>query len=178
MNFQSTFNGCEALTSLPDGLFDKNTKVTNFSSCFMDCNGLTSLPVGLFDQNTKVNHFSDCFANCTSLTELPEGLFAKNTVAMNFAFCFSNCTTLKLNKLIFGSTGTDQEDMDRFKDATTPMNFIRCFYNVGKDLANAGEAPTLWSYAGAETWTTINCFTGATKLSNYGNIPTAWGGQK
>ena len=177
--FQYTFNGCKELTSIPAGLFDENTEVTAFNACFQGCAKLESLPIGLFDQNIKAESFSSCFAGCFSLTKLPEGLFAKNTAATDFSSCFSGCTTLTLNKLIFGSTGRGQEDTDRFIGVT--MDFASCFFNVGVDLnsdADAGEAPTLWKYAGAETWTTTNCFFGATKLSNYSDIPTAWGGKK
>ena len=175
-SFQSTFNGCRVLTSLPDGLFNKNKEVTTFNACFQGCYKLESLPIGLFDQNTKVKSFTSCFTGCSSLTELPEGLFAKNMEAYDFSDCFMGCSTLTLNKLIFSS---NQEDTERFKDVAKAMNFKNCFFNVGKNIANAGEAPRLWLYdTGGKTWTTTNCFTSATKLSNYSEIPTDWGGEK
>ena len=96
--------------------------------------------------------------------------------AYDFSDCFMGCSTLTLNKLIFSS---NQEDTERFKDVADAMNFQNCFFNVGNNIANAGEAPTLWLYeTRGKTWITTNCFLGANKLSNYGEIPTAWGGKK
>ena len=43
-------------------------KITSFNGCFWDCSRLTSIPTGLFDKNTQVTSFSDCFAYCSSLT--------------------------------------------------------------------------------------------------------------
>ena len=171
MSFYACFKGCTGIESLPVGLFAKNTDVNSFSSCFHNCTSLTDLPSGLFDGNVNVTSFYSCFNGCSNLSKLPEGLFAKNIVATDFESCFRDCKNLKLNKLIFGFTGTGEnkeENMDRFKDMD--MNFKSCFYNVGKSLGSnkAGEAPMLWEYKkGVGDWVTDDCFYGATNLSNY-----------
>ena len=170
-SFGSCFEGCTGLTSLPAGLFDANAAVTSFYACFKGCTSLTVLPEGLFDGNVNAASFLSCFDGCSNLSKLPEGLFAKNIAAKNFQSCFRDCKNLKLNKLIFGFTGTGEnkeENMDRFKDMD--MNFKFCFYNVGKSLGSnqAGEAPMLWNYeTGGGNWTTDDCFKYATNLSNY-----------
>ena len=181
-SFNSCFSGCTGLTSLPTGLFAKNTKAKNFDYSFNGCTSLTDLPEGLFDGNVNATSFLSCFNGCSNLSKLPEGLFAKNTAATDFQSCFRDCKNLKLNKLIFGFTGSGEnkeENIDRFKDMD--MYFTSCFYNVGKSLKSnqAGEAPTLWEYKrGVGNWATDNCFKYATNLSNYSAITTAWGGKK
>lgn len=174
------FEDCALLAELPQNLFDNHPNVWSFQYTFKGCKALTSLPYGLFDKNTKATNFNSCFRVCEGLRSLPYGLFANNKAAEDFRHCFRGCVNLKLNKLIFGSTETGEEDTKRFKDVTKAMDFFGCFYDVGKELNNGeGEAPTLWLYeTGGKTWTTTDCFTGATSLSNYDKIPTAWGGQK
>ena len=93
-NFSSCFNSCSNLTSIPDGLFDNNPVVTNFGSCFYGCSNLTSIPDGLFDNNPKVTNFSSCFNRCSNLTSIPDGLFDNNPVVTNFSYCFYGCSNL------------------------------------------------------------------------------------
>ncbi len=172
--FNSCFYSCALLKSIPDGLFDKNMQATNFNSCFIGCASLESLPDGLFANNTLATNFYNCFADCTSLQSLPAGLFDKNTEATDFTNCFFGCTHLVLNENIFSANNSH----DRFSGKK--MVFTYCFYNVGSALssdASGGTAPDLWNYdKGSASWTTTNCFKGATHLSNYASIPKAWGG--
>jgi hypothetical protein len=56
------------------------------------------------------------------------------------------------------------------------MNFESCFQNVGTNSATPGTAPRLWEFYHTAGLRTTNCFTGATTLTNYNNIPSAWGG--
>ena len=93
-NFYYCFYDCSSLTSIPEGLFDNNTKVTSFNSCFDSCFSLTSIPEGLFDNNTKVTNFGSCFVGCSSLTSIPAGLFDNNPNVTNFSYCFYNCSGL------------------------------------------------------------------------------------
>ena len=177
-NTQATsFRYCFSHTSLsgiPTGLFANNTLVTDFGFCFSECTSLSGIPASLFDKNTLATDFSSCFSECTSLSGIPSGLFDKNTEATNFYGCFSGCTSLVLNENIFSATNSH----DRFSGKS--MRFNKCFENVGSALSSGtsgGTAPDLWSYEkGGASWTTTDCFKGATHLSNYASVPTAWGG--
>ena len=93
MVFSRCFFGCTSLSSIPSGLFDKNTLATNFGSCFSGCTSLSSIPTGLF-KNTLATSFNRCFSGCTSLSSIPTGLFDNNTQATDFGFCFSACHSL------------------------------------------------------------------------------------
>ena len=173
-DFNSCFSGCTSIPSIPTGLFDKNTLVTDFGFCFSECTSLSGIPASLFDKNTLATDFSSCFSECTSLSGIPSGLFDKNTEATNFYGCFSGCTSLVLNENIFSATNSH----DRFSGKS--MRFNKCFENVGSALSSGtsgGTVPDLWSYEkGGASWTTTDCFKGATHLSNYASVPTAWGG--
>jgi hypothetical protein len=93
-SFYGCFSGCSSLQSIPSGLFDNNTTVTDFSWCFNECSSLQSIPSGLFDNNTAVTSFVDCFDNCSSLQSIPSGLFDNNTAVTSFVDCFYKCTSL------------------------------------------------------------------------------------
>ena len=93
-NFSSLFKGCISLTSIPAGLFDNCTAVTNFDDCFSGCTSLTSIPEGLFANCKGASYFRNCFKGCTSLVSIPESLFANCTAAQDFINCFANCSNL------------------------------------------------------------------------------------
>ena len=125
-NLNGLFMGCSELTSIPAGLFDHLTKVTNFTSCFNSCNGLTAIPEGLFDHLTKVTNFSSCFSGCTGLTVIPEGLFDHCTAVIDFSYCFALCSNL---------TAIPE---GLFNQCTAVTNFSACFESCS---ALTGETP-------------------------------------
>jgi hypothetical protein len=92
-SFDSTFNNCKSLTSIPDGLFDNCTAVRSFSSAFNSCTGLTSIPDGLFDNCTAVRSFSSAFRNCLNITSAVPELWdtAKWPNVTDNRVCFRNC---------------------------------------------------------------------------------------
>ncbi len=94
-SFYSCFSECTSLQSIPSGLFDSNTAVTDFSGCFYNCQSLQFIPSGLFDSNTAVTSFISCFYYCTSLQSIPSGLFDSNTAVTSFGWCFTNCSSLQ-----------------------------------------------------------------------------------
>jgi hypothetical protein len=103
ISFDSCFQGCTSLTSIPVGIFTANTAVTSFAFCFNNCSSLTSIPANLFSNNTLVTNFVSCFDGCTSLTSIPADLFANNTLVTNFTAVFfgvSLTTTSYSNLLI------------------------------------------------------------------------------
>ncbi len=93
-NFSYLFCDCNNCTTIPFGLFDNNTTITDLSWCFYKCSSLTAIPSGLFDNNTAVTTFYNCFVNCTSLIEIPVGLFDHNTEVTTFSYCFNTCSSL------------------------------------------------------------------------------------
>lgn len=85
------FYDCDTLTSIPEGLFDNCTEVTDFSYCFRYCSALTSIPTGLFDNCTAVTDFSYCFFYCYALTSALPTLWISHASASH-TYCFRNCT--------------------------------------------------------------------------------------
>jgi hypothetical protein len=73
-SFQSTFESCTSLTSVPSGLFANNKKAEGFSATFSG-SGLTSVPSGLFANNKKAKSFSNTFYDISGLTSIPSDLF-------------------------------------------------------------------------------------------------------
>ena len=171
-SFEYCFQDCSKLESIPTGLFDKNINVTSFFGCFQNCSTLESIPKELFDKNIEVEVFRGCFSNCTNLKEVPEGLFNNNKKATNFMSCFSFCSNVTLNKNIFSNEG----NTDRFSGMNMLFNY--CFQNAGEQNENPGEAPELWKYKrGSSTWNTTGCFYNAkaTNLTSNNEYNTEWG---
>ena len=171
-SYEYCFQDCSKLESIPTGLFDKNINVTSFFGCFQNCSTLESIPKELFDKNIEVEVFRGCFSNCTNLKEVPEGLFNNNKKATNFMSCFSFCSNVTLNKNIFSNEG----NTDRFSGMNMLFNY--CFQNAGEQNENPGEAPELWKYKrGSSTWNTTGCFYNAkaTNLTSNNEYNTEWG---
>ena len=93
-SFSRIFYGCTGLTNIPEGLFKNNINATNFEYAFIGCTGLTSIPEGLFKNNVNAINFENIFASCTGLTSIPEGLFKNNVNITNFGWTFASCTNI------------------------------------------------------------------------------------
>jgi len=199
--FWCCFSLCSQLASIPEDLFKYNTEAYDFYMCFYSYKGADPIPANLFRYNTKAKDFTYCFSGSTQITSIPADLFRYNTLATRFYGCFSRCTeliTLPADLFRYNTKATDFEGC--FRDckklvlredifplpSVSPnffsgrkMSFRNCFYNVGTQAASPGTAPKLWLFngGGAGTrWTITNCFTGATQLTNYNDIPSTWGG--
>ena len=141
-SFNSCFNGCTGLTSIPESLFANCPEITDFSSCFRSCTGLTSIPESLFANNTKVTDFSYCFWDCTGLTSIPENLFVNCPDVTYFSSCFYYCT---------GLTGTTPKDSDggelwerQGKEGyPSSIDGFYCFRNCS-GLNNYSSIPSGW----------------------------------
>ena len=109
---------------------------------------------------------------CTGLTSTPSDLLRYVTAVTNFTNFMANCTRLQLRPDLFGP------NPETFFATRTP-NLSAAFRNVGT-LAGTpqGTAPPLWTYTYGGAPNTVNCFTAnsATNLSNWAQIPIAWGG--
>ena len=104
--FQSCFNGCALLESIPAGLFTESgaltafpTKASNKSSAlnmiFQGCSSLKEIPAGLFDGFPMITSLSSIFAECTSLEVIPANLFKDFANVTSFATMFKGCSSLK-----------------------------------------------------------------------------------
>lgn len=71
-DFREVFYGCRALKSVPETLFDANTKAWRFDRAF-EKSGLTSIPSALFAHVLHGASFARTFAHCP-LKSVPEGL--------------------------------------------------------------------------------------------------------
>ena len=85
------------ITEIPEGLFDKCTKVKYWGypctdGVFAFCEGLISIPEGLFKNNKESLDFSACFMGCTGLKNIPAGLFDNCTEVTTFYYAFNGCT--------------------------------------------------------------------------------------
>ena len=91
----NAFYGCTNLNELAEGgIKEKNgNPITNFDTTFQSCTALTSLPTDLFRYNTLVTKFSDTFRDCSKL-QLRSDMFVPNfgTRVMNFNNCFNRTT--------------------------------------------------------------------------------------
>ena len=114
-NFNNCFSSTN-ITSIPSGLFNYTTGVTNFWACFYNCTSLASIPNGLFDYTTEVTTFLNCFYN-TNITSIPSGLFDNTTKVLQFAGCFYSAPLTSIPNGLFDYT-------------TGATSFNNCFYNT------------------------------------------------
>lgn len=169
------FSGCNKCTTIPSGLFNNNTSVTNFSNCFNVCSSLTAIPVGLFDNNTAVTIFSNCFRGCSSLTAIPAGLFDNNTTVTNFANCFNGCSSLAaIPAGLFGNNTTVTNFNYCFRGCSSLADFI---VHVGSSIVNnassfvsqkTGATRTIYVPSGSTTETTFNAVASSLGLTIIG----------
>ena len=180
--FERAFYDCISLETIPEGLFDNCTEVTNFYSVFGTSSqevvmGLKTIPEGLFDNNTKVTDFGGSFAGCGNLQEIPEGLFDKCTEVTNFSGTFAECVALT----------TIPEGL--FDKCTKVTNFGWTFAGCGNVLS---ESPyTIINVDGVETKvhlyerenypeyfatpnSSMSCFNECTSMTDYNSIPVEW----
>lgn len=119
--FESTFEGCEKLTTIEGSIFPESTSVSALEYTFAGCTALESIPEGLFaplaGSQTK---FTATFALCTGLKTLPEGLFADNTLAKQFTNTFNGCSALEtLPANLLGSKEKTTSVKSMFENCTS-----------------------------------------------------------
>ena len=161
-SFYKIFNGCSNVTgNIPDKLFENCTKVTSFYGMFWGCRGLTgTIPENLFKNCTEVTDFRYMFAGCSGLTgDIPKDLFVNCTKVKYFSGTFSDSP---------GITGISE---GLFRNCTQVSDFYETFLRC---IKLTGTAPALWERDNVTN--SKNCFGGCTNLSNYNQIPKAWGG--
>jgi hypothetical protein len=113
------------------------------------------------------------FQNCTSLAgSTPVDLLRYVVNVSDLSSFFNGCIRLQLQPALFGPSP------ETFFATRTP-NFTGAFRAVGTQAGTPqGTAPALWTYTYGGAPTTTNCFVqnSATNLSNWAEIPIAWGG--
>ena len=177
--FYGTFWGCTSLASIPVDLFRYNILVTTsgFYNTFAVCTSLTSIPVDLFRYNILVTSsgFYGTFQYGYVLTNAPSGLFKYNNVAVDFRSCFYKCNKLTMPEdLFYDSLGSAIDRTNRF--AGLSVDFTGFFQQTAATTGGIGTAPDLWDAEGL--FSSADAFTGhsTNSLSNWTNIPSAWGG--
>lgn len=179
--FLNCFYGCQALTTIPATLFNKNPQVTVFTSCFSNCLSLQDIPEQLFAMNEKATTFTNCFSSCGSITTIPATLFAANTQAVHFSGCFSYCTALtKVPDALF-ATNTQVTDFDKcftycsdlttipaklFEKNTLVTDFDKCF----EGCSALTEIPNLLFATNKSATNFRYCFSGCKKAKLNPNI--------
>ena len=136
-SFKSCFEDCSKLESIPGGLFDKNIEVTSFGYCFQGCKKLSNIPIGLFERNTKVTDFEYCFEVCSNLTSIPTRLFDKNINVTSFFGCFQNCSTLEsIPKELFDKNIEVEVFRGCFSNCTNLKEVPEGLFNNNKKATN------------------------------------------
>lgn len=122
-----------------------NTGATDFSKCFYDCQALESIPEGLFAKQTKAEDFNSCFYNCSKLTlnskifstsNSPYGLFTGRN--MDFGFCFYNT-----GSAVASSASGIAPDLWNYEMGNKAWVTNNCFTSSNK-LSNWNDIPADW----------------------------------
>ncbi len=202
-DFNCAFYGCN-ITSIPAGLFDSCTKVTNFDSTFSFCHALEDVPEGLFKNCTEVTRAPDLFQQCTSLKTIPAGLFDAFSKVTDLHYAFNTCLILEsipeglldyceaatnMKGVFQGCESAECVPVGMFDNCRKVTDFSYTCYGC---MSATGESPYTEingekvhlyereNYPETfETPTTHNtCFTNCTKMDDYYDIPSGWGGGK
>lgn len=171
-DFSYCFYGCSSLTSIPSGLFDNNTAVTSFSYCFRGCSSVASIPSGLFDNNTAVTDFSRCFYGCSHITSIPSGLFDSNTAATNFSYCFRDCSALvTIPSGLFSNNTAVTNFSYCFRDCSSLGSFT---IHIGSTKVSSGSAVNFVTKKNGVT-RTVYVPSGSTTQTTFNSVASSLG---
>ena len=177
--FSGTFYGCSGLTGeIPADLFSgvQGAPASSmFHSTFNGCSGLTSIPADLFagiSGAPATSMFSGTFYECSGLTSIPADLFAgiQGAPAENmFDHTFYECSGLTSIPagLFAGIQGAPAMGMFLY-------TFGGCSGLTGPS-ARQPDGTYLYDYFNTATTSHVSgMYIGATRLSDYRSIPSAW----
>lgn len=128
--YDCMFQGCTALTSIPQNLLPATTLATNcYAGMFQNCTNLTSIPANLLVAYTMgPSCYNSMFQNCTSLTSANTGK-ASNLIGTScMANMFKGC--INLNKIEVNFT-----DWKNNRNATT--NWVDGVASIGQFICPA-----------------------------------------
>jgi len=175
--FKDAFNGCGNLATIPTDLFRYNVLAADhaFEDTFAGCLALTTVPTDLFRYNVLAGEdaFKETFWTCLNLATVPADLFRYNVAVsgQGYGATFVDCINLVMRIDLWGSGNLQSHFVGR------TVNFESFFKEFMFTMLAEGEAPALWDVTGA-TLTGTDAFGGhsAATLTNYADIPEAWGG--
>lgn len=113
----------------------------------MWCNSLTTIPEGLFDHCTKVTNFYGTFDWCSALQSIPAGLFDKCTLVTSFVYTFRACSLSGESPYTI-INGVKVHLYERYlypQYFTAPTAYNLCFYK-SEGLTDYGSIPSDWKY--------------------------------
>lgn len=191
-NFWGTFHNCSSLTGeLSENLFKNCTKASTFANTFTNCKGITgTIPENLFSNSSSlITSFNSTFYLCSGLKgNIPEKLFANcnevTDISNTFLGCsklegnipenlFKDCTKITNARETFcWCSGLTGEIPDNLFENNSLINIFSGTFSGCTKLT--GNAPALWNRSNVTS--SSNCFKDCRKLSNYNEIPKAWGG--
>jgi len=154
------FRGCTSLTSIPKDIFKYMPNITEVDGTFLGCTSLENIPSELFKYNPNIYMMTQVFEGCTSLTSIPTGLFDNNPLLSRLSRCFYGCSSIV------------NFPTDLFDNNTDIVRVDYLFYNCVNLI---GDAFLFWESGG--NWTITDseyCYTNATKLNNYDDIPLCY----
>jgi hypothetical protein len=164
--FESTFNGCSSMPTIPANLFSKvvgAVKQRMFYATFEACASLTTLPSGLFPSITKSatssdmnNVFSRTFFDCLKVSTIATG----GTSLINSSGQFTSITIANCFQLMFANLGDNAGSI-------TINNGISTVYIFGTQLGSVYTGGSSNSAFSGSGWK--NKFSGYTA-----NIPSTW----
>lgn len=98
-SYQSCFEGCTGITSVPSGLFPAtNTAESCYKCCFKGCTGLTSIPTDFIKATEMTyNCYNGCFNGCSNLKNCCDFSHITSYAGYCFANMFSNCVEMENN---------------------------------------------------------------------------------
>lgn len=142
-SFESTFQNCKNIVSIPNNLFEKGENFINFNSTFMN-SGIASIPSELFENCTNITNFDRTFMWCGSLENIPYDLFYNSLKATSFSSTFEGCkniTTIPNNLFVksakvtnfkntFAQTGIASIPYDLFANCPNVTNFTGTFLDT------------------------------------------------
>ncbi len=178
--FSNTFGDSKGLSSIPANLFagiSGTPAISMFQNTFFRCSGLRGeIPSNLFSGisgTPKADMFNSTFSGCSGLTgRIPDNLFAGISGApanAMFYGTFSGCAGLtSIGDGLFGDlSGNAQQGM-------FANTFSGCSGLTGPSArTTSGQyLYKIWPDVTAEQ--AGDCYTGATGLSDYANIPYPW----
>lgn len=114
----------------------------NFSCCFYGCTSLTTLPAGLFQYNTAVTDFYRCFYGCTKIT-LRSDIFGTaystrfSGKTVNFSSCFYRAS-------FSGTKGTAPALWSFTFGSVTSSGCFGGAGNSATSLSNYSSIPSAW----------------------------------
>ncbi len=166
------FRNCTSLVTIPSQLFAGQTLLTSVMESFMGCSALKNIPADMFLNSSKITSVQNLFRDCTSLQSVPSGVFSPLTNLTNITGLFAGDTVLS-------TVPTDIFDNNK-KLNTYLIAFQNCSSLTGESPYTmvSGQKVHLYernaSNGFAFTMSSVQCFQGATKLSDYGAIPAGW----